>query len=111
MEYNIEEFNSLVEQLKTMHKPLGLRSIGCFNWEFIERPTGRNKKVYRSNNVHIIESIENRINTTWLLNYSAEKLELIIDTKVKNMGDVVLYTYKRVDSQLILSSNKLLKIR
>jgi len=46
-----------------------------------------------------------------LLNYSAEKLELIIDTKVKNMGDVVLYTYKRVDSQLILSSNKLLKIR
>ena len=44
MEYNIEEFNSLVEQLKTIHKPLGLRSIGCFNWEFIERPTGRNKK-------------------------------------------------------------------
>ena len=50
MEYNIKEFNSLVEQLKTIHKPLGLRSIGCFNWEFIERPTGRNKKVYRSNN-------------------------------------------------------------
>jgi len=108
---NKDEFTKLIAQLKLILKPNTINTVGLFQWELRPRSKGRVQKVYVVSDISPFSDADTKGSLSWFLNFTDEKVELIEDFSVANMGEVMLYVFKRKNNTLLKKSVKMLKIR
>ena len=106
-----DEFTKLIAQLKLILNPNTINTVGLFHWELRPRSKGRTQKVYVVSDILPLSDADTKSRLSWFLNFTDEKVELIADFSVDNMGEVILYVFKRKNNTLLKKSVKMLKIR
>ena len=107
-----DEFTKLIAQLKLILKPNTINTVGLFKWELSTRSNGRVKKVYVVSNREAFSVADTRSSLSWFLNFTDEKVELIEDFSLGNLGgQVMLYVFKRKNNTLLKKSDKMLRRR
>lgn len=106
-----DEFTELIAQLKLILKPNTINTVGLFQWELRPRSKGRVQKVYVVSDTSPFSDADTKSHLSWLLNFTDEKVELIEDFRVANMGQIILYVFKRKNNTILKKSVKMLKIR
>ena len=106
-----DEFYFLIKQLKGILNTDIVNVVGIFHWDTVLTRKGVVKKKYSVEKRKAFDIQSEKNSLMWFLNYSDDKLELVQDFRIVNMGEVLLFRFKRNGKQLKKTSVKLLKIR
>jgi len=103
----ISVFNDLKLLLKTRHVDV----LGSFRWVDTVNKKGVIKKSYECKVIKRFVSVNLNSCQQWYLNVNPPEIELIIDFRIANMGDVTLHKFKLTPSGIREVSSKMLKMR
>jgi hypothetical protein len=106
-----DEFYFLIKQLKGILNTDIVNVVGIFHWDTVLIRKGVVKKKYFIKKTNALDLQSENNSLMWFLNYSDTKLEMIQDFRKGNMGEVLLFRFKRNGKELKKTSVKLLKIR
>lgn len=113
MDFDPKELNQIFDDLKRLLKTPHVDVLGSFRWvnQTSEKKFRGGKKTYECRVIQRFDSGNPNICHQWYLNLQPPKIELIVDFRIANIGDVTLYQLEQTHFGIREVCSKILKTR